>query len=753
MAPIKKALTKEQSFPKKYAMQKPQKPQKPTNKPAKRAAEPEEQFETVPANPTADLSSSNYSSEESDSDESNEQTTGKSKKTGGFQSMGLSYPVYKALGHKGYKLPTPIQRKAIPLVVDGRDVVAMARTGSGKTAAFLIPMLEKLKQHSAKVGARALILSPSRELAQQTLKFCKELGKYTNLRACMLVGGDSMDEQFSAIAANPDIIVATPGRLMHLIIEMNLDLRTVEYVVFDEADRLFEMGFAPQLREILHKLPEARQTLLFSATLPKLLVDFAKAGLRDPVLVRLDVDSKVSQDLENFFFFITPASRTSMLLYLLRTVIPKDESTIVFVSTKHHVEFLQQILSKANIPNAYIYGQLDQTARKLNLLRFREGIVKLLIVTDVAARGIDIPLLDNVINYDFPPSSKTFVHRVGRVARAGRRGRAWSMVTFDELPYLLDLQLFLGKKLVYGSQVSSLEHAAADYAGDVVLGSVAQSVLDTEQEYITGLISLDATISGMLKTISNAYKLYHRTRPFASKESHKRSKGIADTITLHPLLKDLVGTAEQQRLDMVASLSKFRPPETVLEVGRRGGQAPGAVLMNARRKQLSSVIADAKLSRATQTEERVTMQQADESDLQAFAAVAGKRKHTSDSTTMSTNVNTAVKKKQKTTNFKDEEYYMLHRPADNDTERGLTLTTSFTEAASSLAHDVTADDAHGLLKQKGGLKWDKRAHRFVKDQLGSDNKKRITTETGQKVSASYKSSAYVSCLYCRNRGN
>lgn len=174
----------------------------------------------------------------------------------------------------------------------------MARTGSGKTAAFLIPLLERLKTHSAKVGARALVLSPSRELAMQTQKVCKELGKHTDLRSCVLVGGDNLDDQFSMIASNPDILIATPGRLLHLAVEMDLDLRSVEYVVFDEADRLFEMGFAVQLHEILSRLPQNRQTLLFSATLPKILVDFAKAGLQEPTLIRLDADTKISKDLE-----------------------------------------------------------------------------------------------------------------------------------------------------------------------------------------------------------------------------------------------------------------------------------------------------------------------------------------------------------------------------------------------------------------------------------------------------------------------
>ncbi|MCJ1451454.1 ATP-dependent RNA helicase dbp10 [Mycoblastus sanguinarius] len=211
----------------------------------------------------------------------------------GFQAMGLNANLLKAITRKGFSLPTPIQRKTIPLVIDGQDVVGMARTGSGKTAAFVVPMIEKLKCHSVKVGARALLLSPSRELALQTLKVIKELGRGSDLKCVLLVGGESLEEQFAMISSNPDIVIATPGRFLHLKVEMGLDLSSIRYVVFDEADRLFELGFEAQLREILHALPQSRQTLLFSATLPKSLVEFARAGLQEPSLVRLDAESKI----------------------------------------------------------------------------------------------------------------------------------------------------------------------------------------------------------------------------------------------------------------------------------------------------------------------------------------------------------------------------------------------------------------------------------------------------------------------------
>ncbi len=250
----------------------------------------------------------------------------------------------------GYKVPTPIQRKALPVALAGRDVVAMARTGSGKTAAFVIPLLERLKAHSTRIGVRAVVLSPTRELALQTLKFTKGLGRFTDLRFTALLGGESMDAQFRALADNPDVIIATPGRLVHMLKEVpGFGLKSVEYAVFDEADRLFEMGFAEQLRDILGRMPEQRQTLLFSATLPKLLVAFAKAGLREPQLIRLDVDTKISENLRLGFITVRKEEKPAALLWLLRRVLPEDQQAIVFVSTRHHSEFICQMLKASKV--------------------------------------------------------------------------------------------------------------------------------------------------------------------------------------------------------------------------------------------------------------------------------------------------------------------------------------------------------------------------------------------------------------------
>ncbi|KAI8424568.1 hypothetical protein MSG28_003024 [Choristoneura fumiferana] len=374
----------------------------------------------------------------------------KKKGSGGFQSMGLSFPVLKGITKRGYKQPTPIQRKTIPLALENKDVVAMARTGSGKTACFVLPILDKLLAPTNKAtpgkNLRALILSPTRELALQTLKFVRELGKFTGLSSAAILGGESIEQQFSVMSGKaPDIVVATPGRFLHICIEMELKLDNIKVIVFDEADRLFELGFGEQLREIVARLPSSRQTLLFSATLPKMLVEFAKAGLTDPVLIRLDVDWKLPSTLWLGWIYVRAELKTAALLLLLDRVLTETTpQAVVFAATKHHVEYLSLILQKAGISSTYAYSGLDPSARKIALGRFCNQKCSVLLVTDVAARGLDLPALDTVINYNFPAKPKLFVHRVGRSARAGRAGRAWSLVAADDLAHLLDLQLFLG---------------------------------------------------------------------------------------------------------------------------------------------------------------------------------------------------------------------------------------------------------------------------------------------------------------------
>ncbi|GME87792.1 unnamed protein product [[Candida] boidinii] len=533
------------------------------------------------------------------------QPDAKKAKKGTFASFGLSKSVLINISKKGYKQPTPIQRKTIPLIMGKRDVVGMARTGSGKTAAFLLPLIERLKAHVAKIGVRAVILSPSRELAQQTYKQFKEFARGSDLRSLLLIGGDSLEDQFGAMMNNPDVIIATPGRFLHLKVEMQLDLKTVEYIVYDEADRLFEMGFAEQLNELLASLPVNRQSLLFSATLPKTLVDFAKAGLVNPVLVRLDSEQKISDQLEMTFISTKKNEREANLLSIIQDVIkiplatreqldrlakannevdssdddadddndgdddkkrkrrktnhkikrerlpkanelPSENSTIVFVPTKHHVEYITLTLKAAGYGVAYIYGSLDQYARKRQLLNFRMGLCPLLVVTDVAARGIDIPILANVINFALPSSSKIFIHRVGRTARAGNKGWAYTILNESELPYLLDLEIFLGRKILLtsmfekkieilkrqfensnsNSSMIAFQPPKVPYSSRLVLGSSPRNEVEAMQELYETILKHNYDIKVLKDVSTKAEQLYFRTRPAASVESVKRAKEL-----------------------------------------------------------------------------------------------------------------------------------------------------------------------------------------------------------------------------------
>ncbi|TYZ63638.1 hypothetical protein PybrP1_009001 [[Pythium] brassicae (nom. inval.)] len=524
-------------------------------------------------------------------------SNGKGAGVGGFQHLGLSPPVFRGVMAMGYKVPTPIQRKSLPIVLSGKDVVAMARTGSGKTAAFLIPMLEKLKEHSTKVGVRALVLSPTRELAVQTMRFATMLAKFMSIKISLIVGGEGMEQQFEAIAANPDVIVATPGRLMHHLQEIpDFNLKVVEYVVFDEADRIFEMGFAEQLQEILKNMPESRQTLLFSATLPKALVQFARAGLNEPELIRLDVENKISENLKMAFFTVRSGDKPALFLYLVREFIPADDQTIVFAATRHHVELLHELLKANHIDSSCVYGDMDQASRKINIGKFRAKKTNLLIVTDVAARGIDIPLLNNVLNYSFPSTAKLFVHRVGRAARAGRSGAAFNFVDPDELPFMVDLHLYIGRRLEDSSPVGVPPYALAGMqVADVHYGAFPNELIDQETEHMADVMKNHPQVAPLVKVCENAYKAYTRTRADPSKLSIKRAKDVLAK-KIHPLFmaEYMSADAKAEKVEYIESLQSFRPPQTIFEIAAGAHSAKknsaAVVMMQGKRKLHGKII-------------------------------------------------------------------------------------------------------------------------------------------------------------------
>lgn len=485
-----------------------------------------------------------------------EEDVGKVKKKkikpGSFQGLGLSSPTYKAIMRMGYKVPTPIQRKTIPTILEGQDMVAMARTGSGKTAAFLIPICERLKNHSTSVGFRGVVLSPTRELAMQTAKFSRQLSKFTDLRCCLLVGGQGMEQQFEHLANNPDLVIATPGRLMHHILEAELSLSRVEILVFDEADRLFELGFAEQLQKILDATPSSRQCLLFSATLPAQLVSFSRAGIKEPAFVRLDVETSLSESLDLWYLFVRKDEKIAAALSVLRRFHQDEKTTIMFVATKHHVEFFGELLQQQGLPAAMVYGTMDQTARQEQVARFRKKQARILVTTDVAARGVDIPLLDHVLNFDFPSSAKLFIHRCGRTARAGRSGLAASLVTLDDLPYTVELMTFLGHKLQLPGQDSEDRKTP-------VLGALPP--LDHEMENLGAVIMDEGSmLMSLHKSMQASYNLYNKTRPSASKSSVARAK---------KLLEECGGAAQLQGM---------LHPSFSVETAKEHGYQPGSAI-------------------------------------------------------------------------------------------------------------------------------------------------------------------------------
>lgn len=700
-------------------------------------------------------------------------------------------------------MPTPIQRKTIPLVLDRNDVVGMARTGSGKTAAFVIPMIEKLRLHSARFGSRALILSPSRELALQTLKVVKEFSRGTDLRSVLLVGGDSLEEQFSFMSANPDIIIATPGRFLHLKVEMSLDLSAIEYVVFDEADRLFEMGFAAQLTEILHALPPSRQTLLFSATLPSSLVEFARAGLQNPNLVRLDAETKVSPDLESAFFSVKGEEKEGSLLHILHDIIkipvgppeaareiddgkpskkrkrgadapgsgkPTACSTIIFTSTKHHVEYLANVLQHAGFAVSHAYGSLDQTARRIQTDDFRRGRTNILVVTDVAARGIDIPVLANVINYDFPPQPKVFIHRVGRTARAGQRGWSYSLVRDTDAPYLLDLQLFLGRRLVLGQ-----EGARPSYADDVVVGSLKRDDVESHVEWMNKELVENEDLAALRRVAGKAEKLYLKTRHSASSQSAKRAReAVASTgwMQLHTLFGRMEDDKEERaREAMMAKISGFKPPETIFEVGQADKATTSEVVEVMKQLRKRAVPKNKRASRTSvggdamdgdEDDAALTLKDATTRHGRDHAADCGDDNddndddgdYDDDEEELEVRVSKTNSKRKGKSDWRDAEVFMSYTPRTVRAaeERGYGVHSGgqgsgFVEAARDATMDLTQDESAKSfgVPTRAKMRWDSKSKKYVSrdnDEDGSKGAKMIVGESGVKMAASFQSGRF-----------
>ena len=359
-----------------------------------------------------------------------------------FNELNLSAPLLRAVAEAGYESPSPIQASAIPPVLAGRDLMGCAQTGTGKTAAFALPMLDRLTANPAKKkgAVRALILTPTRELALQIGESFEMYGKYLSLRSTVIFGGVGQAPQVAAIKKGVDILIACPGRLNDLVGQGLIDLGSIEIFVLDEADRMLDMGFVHDVKKVIAKLPKVRQNLMFSATMPKEIEQLAAGILHDPAFVKVDPVSSTVDRIDQSLYFVEKGNKKFLLPWLIQNLNPPVQNALVFSRTKHGADKIAKDLNKQGIPAAAIHGNKSQSARVAALEGFKAGQTKVLVATDIAARGIDISELSHVFNYDLPEVPETYVHRIGRTARAGADGTAVSFCAPEEKEYLAGIE-------------------------------------------------------------------------------------------------------------------------------------------------------------------------------------------------------------------------------------------------------------------------------------------------------------------------
>jgi len=366
-----------------------------------------------------------------------------------FQELDLIEPIRKALTEEGYTTPTPIQAKAIPFILQHRDLLGCAQTGTGKTAAFAIPMLqileEKQKNKNDKSPIRALILTPTRELAIQIGESFAAYGRFTSITHTVIFGGVGQKPQTDALRRGVDILIATPGRLLDLINQGFVHLKQLELFVLDEADRMLDMGFVHDVKKILRLLPAKRQSLFFSATMPPVIMTLADTILTNPAKVEVTPVSSTADTIKQSVFFVDKSDKNNLLLHIL-----KDDSiatALVFTRTKHGADKVVKVLRKAGVTSEAIHGNKSQNARQNALKNFKSQTTRVLVATDIAARGIDVDDLTHVINYEIPNIPETYVHRIGRTGRAGAKGTAFSFCDLDEKAYLRDIHKLIAKNI------------------------------------------------------------------------------------------------------------------------------------------------------------------------------------------------------------------------------------------------------------------------------------------------------------------
>ena len=364
-----------------------------------------------------------------------------------FKSLGLNDALLKAVAKQGYSEPSPIQEKAIPVVLEGKDVLASAQTGTGKTAGFSLPMLQILDAtRKAKYRPiRALVLTPTRELAAQVHDNVREYGAYLNLRSAVIFGGVKPASQIATIRQGVDVLVATPGRLLDLENQNALSLKRVEILVLDEADRMLDMGFLRDIKKIMSLMPKKRQNLLFSATFSKEIKELASGILHQPVLVEATPENTTAEKVSQKVYRVDKKKKTELVTKLISE--GNWKQVLIFTRTKHGANKLTEKLVKGNISAAAIHGNKSQGARTKALSGFKNNDIRVLVATDIAARGLDIPLLPHVINYELPNVPEDYVHRIGRTGRAGANGEALSLVCAEEMEYVRQIEKLLGQKL------------------------------------------------------------------------------------------------------------------------------------------------------------------------------------------------------------------------------------------------------------------------------------------------------------------
>jgi len=367
-----------------------------------------------------------------------------------FKSLGIIDPILKALEAKGYTNPTPVQEQSIPILLEGKDLLGCAQTGTGKTAAFAIPIIQQLhlskqQEGKGKRKVRALIVTPTRELAIQIGENFTTYAKHTDIQNTVIFGGVKQHSQVKRLRAGVDVLVATPGRLLDLINQGFISLKDVEYSVLDEADHMLDMGFIHDIKKIIAKLPQKRQSLFFSATMPPEIVKLSGKILGNPKKVTIAPEKTTAEKVEQSVYYVAKKDKIKLLTHLLKE--NNVQTAIVFSRTKHGANKVVKLLTREGISSAAIHGNKSQGARQLALSNFKKGTLKVLVATDIAARGIDVSELEYVFNYDLPNIPETYVHRIGRTGRANASGVAISFCDIEERPYLRDIEKLIGEKV------------------------------------------------------------------------------------------------------------------------------------------------------------------------------------------------------------------------------------------------------------------------------------------------------------------